>query len=335
MADFIDGGSKVAAQNEVAVSSADPELEQSLGDMSAQTLAQEIKKIAGTNSIPEANKVKEAPKETPKVLPKQEVMKEAKKEAPKKEVKKETKKEAPKKEVKPAATSKDISKTEDKPPADNISVALKQKEEKIATPVLLISQNKTNSTNKTEEVDKLFEKQLSMTTSLDDQIKQLMQPKKTVPAMVETAVNKTAVKNSSVSQKNATVVKKNATVAQKNATVAQKQNTTVNASKNSTTVVQKVASANISKNASANFSKNASVISQKLAKNITVVQTNKSAIPQIAKPEEVKSKIEEKKAKVAVKLDSKIPAKQVEQVTLTQVKPTPAPKAKEPVKQVE
>ena len=59
-----------------------------------------------------------------------------------------------------------------------------------------------------------------MTTSLDDQIKQLMQPKKTVPAMVETAVNKTAVKNSSVSQKNATVVKKNATVAQKNATVA-------------------------------------------------------------------------------------------------------------------
>lgn len=127
MAEFIDGGVK-SSKIEAPTQSADPEPQQSLGDMSAQTLAQEMKKIATTETIPEAAEKKESPK--PKVhldiKPK-----ESSKETPKpkmvdskpKETAKETSKESPKPKESPKAQE-----PEDKPPSDIAAVVIKQKE---------------------------------------------------------------------------------------------------------------------------------------------------------------------------------------------------------------
>ena len=176
----------------------------------------------------------------------------------------------------------------------------------------------------------MVSEQLSITTSLDDQIKELLKPKK---------VDSKVVKNATIAQKttdvkNTTATKKvNESIAtQKNVTGTTKNvtNTTVNS-----TVVETVAQKNVSKNSSVVAQKQTnvtlSVVAQKLVNNTKpAVASKQSAIPK--EMTEVKSntpntpKIEEKKP---VKLE----AKKIEEVNLTQMKPISSPKSS--VKKVE
>ena len=182
-----------------------------------------MKKIARTPSIPEASMKAEPAKQKAETPPKESAKPKVK--APPKEIAK-PKEDVPK--PKENSKKKEAAKEEieDKPPADHTAVAIKQKEVK----------------NLTKFTDTMVNEQLSITTSLDEQIKQLMKPKKIeANIQIKNDTNNTKVVNTTIVQK--AVKDKNVSVVQKNAT-----NTTAHLS------AAKVAVSTSQKNASKNLS---------------------------------------------------------------------------------